>query len=196
ELESYLEIRAPFDAIVTERNLHPGALVGPSTGAGAQPILRLESTGKARLVIDVPEDYTAGIREGEQVSFTADSIPGKTFHAPIARISHAIDERTRTMAVELGINNEPQLVPGTFVSVQWPAQRTAPTLFVPTTAIANDLQRTFVVRVKNGKAEWIDVKPGVTVGNSIEVFGDLQPNDLVAVRGTDELKPGTQVSVK
>ena len=196
ELESYLEIRAPFDAVVTERNLHPGALVGPSTGAGAQPILRIESVGRARLVIDVPEDYAIGIREGQQVNFTADSIPGKTFHAPIARISHAIDEKTRTMAVELGIQNEPQLVPGMFVTVQWQSQRSAPTLFVPTTAIANDLQRTFVVRVKSGRVEWIDVKPGVTAGNSIEAFGDLQPNDLVAVRGTDELKPGTQVSIK
>jgi len=196
ELESYLEIRAPFDGVVTERNLHPGALVGPSTGAGAQPILRLESTGRARLVIDVPEDYAIGIREGQQVSFTADSIPGRNFHAPIERISHAIDEKTRTMAVELGIRSESQLVPGMFVTVQWQSQRTAPTLFVPTTAIANDLQRTFVVRVKNGKVEWIDVKPGVTVGNSIEAFGNLQANDLVAVRGTDELKPGTQVSVK
>ncbi|GEM_PF-88943 len=196
ELESYLEIRAPFDGVVTERNLHPGALVGPSTGAGAQPILRLESTGRARLVIDVPEDYAIGIREGQQVNFTADSIPGKTFRAPIARISHAIDEKTRTMAVELAIQNEPQLVPGMFVTVQWDSQRTTPTLFVPTTAIANDLQRTFVVRVKNGNVEWIDVKPGVTSGNSIEAFGDLQPNDLVAVRGTDELKPGTQVTVK
>ncbi len=196
ELESYLEIRAPFDGVVTERNLHPGALVGPSTGAGAQPILRLESTGSARLVIDVPEDYAIGIREGQQVNFTADSIPGKIFHAPIARISHAIDEKTRTMAVELGIHNEPQLVPGMFVTVQWQSQRTTPTLFVPTTAIANDLQRTFVVRVKDGKVEWIDVKPGATSGNSIEAFGDLQPNDLVAVRGSDELKPGIQVIAK
>jgi RND family efflux transporter MFP subunit len=182
--------------VVTERNLHPGALVGPSTGTGAQPILRLESVGRTRLVIDVPEDYAIGIREGQQVNFTADAIPGKTFHAPIARISHAIDEKTRTMAVELGIHNEPQLIPGMFVTVQWRAQRTASTLSVPTTAIANDLQRTFVIRVNNGKVEWIDVKPGVTVGNSIEVFGDLQANDLVAVRGTDELKPGTQVGVK
>lgn len=196
ELESYLEIRAPFNGVVTERNLHPGALVGPSTGAGAQPILRLQSIGRARLVIDVPEDYAIAVGEGQQVSFTADSIPGKTFHAPIARVSHAVDEKTRTMAVELGISNEPQLVPGMFVTVQWQAQRTAPTLVVPTTAIANDLQRTFVVRVKNGKVEWVDVKPGVTAGNSIEVFGDLQPTDLVAVRGTDELKPGVQVSTK
>ena len=196
ELESYLEIRAPFDGIVTERNLHPGALVGPSTGAGAQPILQVESIGKARLVIDVPEDYAIGIHEGQQVNFAVDSIPGKIFHAPVARISHAIDEKTRTMAVELGIRNEPQLVPGMFVTVQWQARRTAPTLFVPTTAIANDLQRTFVVRVKDSKVEWIDVKPGATAGNAIEAFGDLQPNDLVAVRGTDELKPGTQVSVK
>lgn len=196
ELESYLEIRAPFDGVVTERNLHPGALVGPSTGAGAQPILRLESIGRARLVIDVPEDYAIGIREGQQVKFTADSIPGKTFHAPIARISDAIDERTRTMTVELGISSEPQLVPGMFVTVQWPVQRTAPTFFVPATAIANDLQRTFVVCVEDGKIEWIDIKPGVTAGNSIEVFGDLHPGDLVAIRGTDELKPETQVRIK
>lgn len=196
QLESYLEIRAPFDGIVTERNLHPGALVGPSTGQGAQPILRIESVGNARLEIAVPEDFATVIREGEQISFSVNSIPGRTFQAPVARISHAINEQTRTMTIELGIRNSPQLLSGMFVTVRWPVRRSSPTLFVPTTAIANDLQRTFVVRVKDSKIDWVDVKSGITDGDAVEVFGDLQPDDLVAVRGSDELKPGTQVTVK
>lgn len=196
QLESYLDIRAPFDGIVTERNLHPGALVGPSTGQGAQPILRIESVGNARLEIAVPEDYATVIREGEQISFSVNSIPGRAFEAPVARISHAINEQTRTMAIELGIRNEPQLLPGMFVTVRWPVRRSSPTLFVPTTAIANDLQRTFVIRVKDSKVDWVDVKSGISDGSVVEVFGSLQPDDLVAVRGSDELKPGTQVTVK
>lgn len=112
------------------------------------------------------------------------------------RISHTLDERTRTIAVELGISHEPQLVPGMFVTVEWDAQRTAPTLFVPTTAIANDPQAEVCCSPKSAKVESIDVKPGASAGNSTEVFGEIQANDLVAVRGSDELKAGTPVSVK
>lgn len=131
QLESYLEIRAPFDGVVTERNLHPGALVGPSSGqSGSQPIVRIEDIGRLRLIVPVPEQYVSNIREGESVAFTIPAYPGQVFHAPIARISHDIDQNTRTMAVELDVRNA-QITPGTFANVQWPVQRGYPTLFVP-----------------------------------------------------------------
>ena len=131
QLESYLEIRAPFDGVVTERNLHPGALVGPSSGqAGALPILRIEDIGRLRLVVPVPEQYVSGVRERESVAFTVPAYPGQLFHAPIARISDSIDQNTRTMAVELDVRNA-QITPGTFANVRWPVQRDYATLFVP-----------------------------------------------------------------
>jgi len=195
QLESYLDIRAPFDGIVTARNMHPGALVGPSSGqSGLQPIVHIDSIGRLRLVVPIPESYVSGMREGQQVAFTVPAFPGQIFHAPIARISHDIDPRTRTMAVELDVRS-PQITPGTFASVQWPIQRTYPTLFVPATAITTNLQRTFVIRVSNGKAEWVDVKGGATVNGKTEVFGDLKSGDQVVARASDELAPGTAVTV-
>ena len=193
QLESYLQIRAPFDGVVTERNLHPGALVGPSSGqAGSQPIVRIEDIGRLRLVVPVPEQYVSGVREGESVAFTIPAYPGQVFHAPIARISHDINQSTRTMAVELDVRNG-QITPGTFANVQWPVQRSYTTLFVPASAITTNLQRTFVIRIRGGKAEWVDVKPGATADGKTEVFGDLTDADQVVVPASDELAPGTAV---
>src|ERR1700680_2494863 len=82
QLESYLNITAPFDGEVTTRYVHPGALVGPSAGTGAMtPIVRIETLNRLRLVVPVPENDAAGVPEGTRVSFTASLFPGRTFHA-------------------------------------------------------------------------------------------------------------------
>jgi RND family efflux transporter MFP subunit len=196
QLESYLEIAAPFSGVVTLRNLHPGALVGPASGTpGAQPIVRIEDLNRLRLVVPVPETYTAGIRKGQQAAFSVPAYPGRTFHAPIARIAHDVAQDTRTMAVELDVRNpDAQIMPGSFATVEWPVQRSYPTLFVPSTAVTTDLQRTFVIRVRQGKAEWVDVKTGITVSGKTEVFGELQPGDIVVANGTDAIRPGARLS--
>jgi RND family efflux transporter MFP subunit len=196
QLESYLNITAPFDGQVTTRYVHPGALVGPAGGAGAAtPIVRIETLNHHRLVVPVPEADVAGVPKGTMVSFIVPSFPGRTFRAPIARISHGVDIKTRTMPVELDVRDpQTQLVPGTFCEVEWPLHRTYATLFVPVSAVASDLQRTFVIRVRQNKTEWVDVKTGVRADNLIEVFGDLHEADEVATRGTDQLRAGTEVS--
>jgi membrane fusion protein (multidrug efflux system) len=195
QLESYLEIRAPFDGVVTLRNLHPGALVGPASGqGGTQPIVQIENIGRLRVVVPVPEAYVGGVRDGQQATFSVPAYPGRTFRAPIARISHDIDKDTRTMQVELDFHNgDAQVTPGTFANVEWPIQRAYPTLFVPVTAITTDLQRTFVIRVRQGKAEWVDVKSGVTVNGKTEVFGDLKSGEMVVRNATDSIRAGTVV---
>ena len=195
QLESYLDITAPFDGEITTRFVHPGALVGPAGGPGAvTPIVRVETITRGRLVVPVPEYDVAGVPEGAEVAFTVPAFPGKVFHAPIARISHSVDVKTRTMPIELDVRDPgAELVPGSFSEVEWPLRRTYPTLFVPASAVATNLERTFVVRIRNGMTEWVDVKPGATMQGRLEVFGDLRPGDMVAIRGTDELRPGTAV---
>jgi RND family efflux transporter MFP subunit len=195
QLESYLNITAPFDGQVTTRYVHPGALVGPAGGPGAMtPLVLVQTLTRHRLVVPVPEYDVAGIPEGTEVNFTVPSYPGRVFQAPIARISRAVDIKTRTMPVELDVRDpHTELDPGTFCEVSWPVRRPYPTLFVPFSAVANDLERTFVVRIQNNKTEWVDVKAGVRSGNLIEVFGDLKEGDQVAVRGSDQLRPGTEV---
>ena len=195
EIESYLQIRAPFEGVVTERNVHPGALVGPSGGAGGQmPLVRVEQTGRMRLVVPVPEKYAADIVNGANVEFAVPAFPKQTFSGTVARIARSVDVKTRTMPVELDVRNaDGRLASGMFPEVLWPVRRPDPTLFVPTSAVARTTEATFVVRIRNGSPEWVNVRTGEVDGKLVEIFGDVHEGDEVAVRGTDELRPGTRV---
>jgi RND family efflux transporter MFP subunit len=198
DTEGYLRITAPFDGVVTERNVHPGALVGPTSGPGAAtPMVRLVENNRLRLVVPVPEAYTAGTTLGTEMPFAVAAYPDKTFSGKVARIAHAVDLSTRTMPVELDVvNTDGRLAPGTFCQVRWPVRRTGPSLLVPSGSVTSTTGRTFVVRIRNGRTEWIDVKTGLASGPLVEVFGDLRPGDEIAARGTDELRAGTEVHVK
>jgi membrane fusion protein, multidrug efflux system len=193
DMEGYLRITAPFDGVVTERNVHPGALVGPSN-LGTGPLLRIVDHRHLRLVVPVPEAYTADITVSTTVPFTVAAYPGQSFSGRVARIAQAVDVSTRTMAVEMDVPNEDgRLSPGAFCQVRWPIHRRGLSLFVPGTSVATTTDRTFVIRIRGGKTEWVDVRTGLTSGALVEVFGDLQAGDEVAGRGTDELRPGTSV---
>jgi membrane fusion protein (multidrug efflux system) len=198
DMEGYLRLTAPFAGVISERNVHPGALVGPPTsGAGATPLLRLVDADRLRLVVPVPEAYTAEMRPGAEIPFTVAAYPGQSFSGKVARIAQAVDISTRTMAVELDVaNGDGRLAPGTFCQVRWPVRRSGPSLLVPSPSVATTTDRTFVIRIRNGKTEWVDVKTGLTSGALVEVFGDLRPGDEIAGRGTDELRPGTDVRAR
>jgi membrane fusion protein, multidrug efflux system len=199
EIEGYLQVRAPFDGIVTERNVHPGSLAGPATSSSGStmPMLRVEKTAKLRLVVPVPEKYATGINVGSKVEFSVSAFPNQTFGGAIARVAHSVDVKTRTMPVELDVNNaDGRLSSGMFPEVFWPVSRTQPTLFVPTSAVTRTTEATFVIRIRGGNSEWVNVQTGELDGKSIEVFGGIHEGDEVAVRGTDELRPGTRVTTR
>ena len=197
DLEGYLRLTAPFAGVVTERNVHPGALVGPTGGATSPPLLRVVDNLRLRVVVPVPEAYTSDIKTGTEIPFAVAAYPGQAFSGTVARIAQAVDVASRTMAVELDVaNRDGRLAPGTFCQVRWPVRRPGPSLFVPSTSVGTTTDRSFVVRVRAGKTEWVDVRTGLTSGPLVEVFGELQSGDEVAVRGTDELRPGTEVRAR
>src|ERR1700757_4653025 len=104
QMESYLMITAPFDGGVTTRNLHPGALIGPASGAGgAQPILKIVDDNRLRLAVPIPEAQVGDMKTVQLVSSTVPAYPGQTFKAPIQRIAREVDEKSRPMPVELDV---------------------------------------------------------------------------------------------
>lgn len=196
-IQSYLRITAPFDGIITERNVHMGSLVGPSISSVSQPMVRIQEVYLLRLVVPVPERAVDGISPGTEVKFSVPAFPGKTFSGIVRRIAHSLDMKTRTMPVELDVNNRSlQLLPGMFPSVIWPMTRSQPSLFVPSSAVAVTTERMFVIRVRDNITEWVDVGRGTTMGSLVEVFGNLEPNDQIAALGTDQLRAGTYVTAK
>jgi membrane fusion protein, multidrug efflux system len=194
DLAQYLTLKAPFDGIITERNVHPGALVGPGTGA---PLLKLHQISRLRLVVAVPEALVGATVKSARVAFTVPAFPGETFYGVLNLMAHDLDEKTRSMAAELDVKNpDLRLSAGMYPEVQWPVRRPQPSLLVPPTSIVTTTERTFVIRVSNGVAQWVNVGRGARVGDLIEVFGALKDGDTIVRRGTDEIREGAKVTVQ
>lgn len=193
DLQQYLRVTAPFDGVITERFVHPGALASSSSG----PLLKLEQTTRLRLVVAVPETEAGAIPRGGQVTFTVPAFPGERFSGPIARQAHSIDPRTRTEAVELDVANPGgRLAPGMYPEVSWPVRRGRPSVMVPPAAVVTTTERVFVIRVRDGKVEWVNVRKGAVSGDLVEVIGEVHEGDEVVKRGSDEIREGTRLTTK
>lgn len=192
DLLSYLRITAPFDGVITDRFVHPGALAGPGSGSAGDPaLLELQDVAHLRLVVALPEEDVGGIVPGAKADFHVPAFPDRTYSGAIARISHSLDIQTRTMAVELDVfNRDGSLSPGMYPSVKWPIRTPRSVLLVPKTSVVTTTERTFVIRSRNGRAEWVDVRKGIADGDRIEVSGDLKPGDSVVLRANDEIREG------
>ncbi len=192
DLEGYLRVTAPFDGMVTERLLHPGALVGT---ASDPVLLVIQEISRLRLVVAVPETDVAGIVSGGKVEFHVPAYPNRAYSGTVARSSHSIDPKTRTMAVELDVfNRDGSLSPGMYPSVKWPVRGARASLLVPKTSVVTTTERTFVIRNRGGRAEWVNVAKGALDGDLTEVSGPLQPGDMIVKRATDELRDGSAIS--
>jgi membrane fusion protein, multidrug efflux system len=184
QLRNYLQIRSAFDGIVTQRNVDPGTLVGKSQ----TPLLVVENLSKLRLRAAVPEAYTTGVPVGDEVDFTVDAMPAKKYHAKLARKSSQIDPKTRTELWEFEVNNvKTELKSGMYGSLNLTVQRFG-SFVVPYSAVVTNLERSFVIRIKDNKTEWVDVRTGINMKAQIEIFGDLDAGDQIVIKANDEMK--------
>ncbi len=198
ELAKYLIVSAPFDGIITERNISPGALVGPGE-SGAKPLFVLEDNTKLRLTLSIPENLTSAIPDKGSVTFTVTASPEKKYTANFARSSRSLSEANRSMITEFDFNNSGrELKAGMYAQVQLNTERTGKTLFVPRTSVVSSSEQVFVIRDKDNKAEWVTVKPGTVVDSLVEVFGDLHEGDQIIKKASEEFRNGEalQVSTK
>lgn len=192
-LQSYLTIRAPFDGVITERNVHVGSMVGPTEHA--LPLVVFRQVNVLRLVVAMPESSVSGLKIGAKIPFSVPAYPGTIFQGTMTRPACAIDTATRTMPVELDVTNgDGKLEPGMFATVHWQVSRPANTLFVPATAVATDLKGSFVNLIEGDIARRLTVEKGQPMNELIEIIGDLKAGDHVALRASDELKDGSRVS--
>jgi membrane fusion protein, multidrug efflux system len=187
QVAGLLVLRAPFDGIITARNADRGALVGNN-----QLILTVQNNRTLRLRIAVPELYNASNTAGKQATFRVDAFPEKLFTAILSRKSGTIDPTTRTEQWEYKFDNKnSELKAGSFAYVKLNMERAGNSFIVSPTSIATNQERKFVIRIKDGKAEWVDVRQGMSTDKGIEIFGSLSNGDTLVVRATDERKPGS-----
>jgi len=187
EVSGYLYLTAPFDGVIIARKADPGALVSASS-----MLLTIQDNNILRLRVSIPETYVAAATGHGDLSFSVDAYPQQRFSGRLTRKTESIDPATRTELWEYDVDNHNHLLKaGAFVYARLQLQRNTPSYILPPTAIATTLERKFVIRVHGGKAEWVDVRQGMTTDGGIEVFGELHPGDTLLTKATDERKPGT-----
>lgn len=193
EIKSYLTVRAPFDGIITERNVHPGALVGSGLRQ-VGPMLNLQQQDRLRLVVDVPENYSLGLKKGKPVSYHINAVPGETFKGTVSRRSGNMNLKFRSETVEIDVNNASRMIkPGMFAEVTLTPEGTEGALTVPSTAVVVSTERQYVIKVnREGNAEFVDVRLGQQA-KMTEVFGNLKKGDKIIVNPRNDLRQGMKV---
>ncbi len=191
---SYLTVTAPFDGVITERNVHPGALVGPGTRLDGGAMLMLEQEDRLRLVVQVPEVYSAQLSDARQVSFHVNALPGKSFAGAISRQAGSLNDRYRSEAVEVDVQNIQHLLkPGMYAEITIPVTGSVHAMVVPANAIVTSTEKKYVVAVREGYTHWIDIQEGNHHNDSSEVFGSLMEGDRVIIHANDEIKEGIRI---
>lgn len=190
----YLEIRAPFSGVISARNVSAGAYVGPAGKGSDMPIFTLQEQKKLRLVVSVPEAYTSYLSNKSEVSFTVRSIANHKFNASVSRLAGALDSRLRSQRTEMDVLNESkELLPGMVAEVEIPLNGNARTFVVPSSAVLNSTKGVYVIRVVNGKTQWVPVTVGRTADDNTEIFGNVTLNDVLVKSASEELRDSAAV---
>jgi RND family efflux transporter MFP subunit len=194
QLQSFEKIYAPFDGIITARNTDIGALI--DAGASTQPreLFHITAIRTLRVYVSVPEVYSRAARSGAPASLTLDEFPRQTFHGTIVRNANSIDIASRTLLVEVDVDNPTgQLLPGAYVFVHLKLPDETRSVTVPSNTLIFRKEGLQVALVRNDKAELVPVKIGRDYGNTVEIVSGLQPTDPIIVDPSDSLIAGMPV---
>jgi RND family efflux transporter MFP subunit len=196
QLQSFEKVYAPFDGIVTARNTDIGRLISAGQNTTPQELFHLAAIGKIRVYVSVPEAYSAAIKDGGKATLTLDEYPGRSFEGTIARNSNAIDQTTRTLNVEVDIDNpKGELLPGAYVFVHFKVPEHAASLMIPSNTLLFRSEGLRVGVVRDGRVQLVPVKIGRDAGATVEIASGLTPNDAVILDPSDSLASGQEVQI-
>jgi RND family efflux transporter MFP subunit len=196
EMQKYERVVAPFDGVVTVRNTDIGALVESGPGTAGRELFHLAAVHKLRVYVAVPEVYAEGIRDGSEVTLTQSANASRTFTGTVVRNASAIDQTTRTLNVEIDVNNEDgRLLPGSYVFVHMKLPGQTGSVTIPANALLFRSEGLRAARVVAGKVTLVPITIGHDFGSTIEVTSGLSASDVVVVDPSDSLADGTKVEV-
>jgi RND family efflux transporter MFP subunit len=196
QLQSFEKVYAPFDGVITARNTDIGALIDAGSGGQSRELFHLAAIGTLRVFVAVPEVYSNAAQPNAKAALTLDEYPGRTFSGAIARNSSAIDTASRTLTVEVDVDNSAgKILPGAyvFVHLKLPGQVRSVTIPANTLLFRREGLRTAVVR--DGRAVLTPVVIGRDYGATVEIVSGLQPRDEVILDPPDSLISGSPVRI-
>ena len=206
ELQSFERIEAPFDGVITARNLDIGQLIsaagstntpGAGTVSSNKEVFDISAIQTLRVFINVPQVYAPDAKNGVMATLTVPQFPARTFHGKLVRTSDAVDLATRTLLAEVDVDNRTgELLPGSYTEVHLKVTNPAPALIVPIGALILEPDGLHVAVVDSTQhAHIVRVTPGLDSGATMEILGGLEPGQPVIANPPDSLTDGEQVRV-
>jgi RND family efflux transporter MFP subunit len=197
QLQAFEKIFAPFDGVITARNVDIGVLVNAgSTSTSGRELFHMTAIQTLRVFVAVPEVYSRAARPGSPATLTLDEFPGQSFQGTLVRTANAIDLASRTLLVEVDVDNpRGELLPGAYVFVHLKLPRQIATVTVPASTLLFRAEGLQVGVVRDGRAQLVPVTIGRDDGTTVEISAGLQLTDQVIVAPSDSLTSGTPVRV-
>jgi RND family efflux transporter MFP subunit len=192
EMQSYCVVKAPFDGIITLRNVDVGALVN----AGSTLLFRIAQTGTVRIYVNVPQMNASFVRVGQPARLHVTNLPGRYFTGAVARTANSLDPASRTMLVEVHASNrDGALLPGMYAQVELSSARGEPPLLIPSEALISRADGTTVATVRPDHTVHLQkIEVGRDYGDRLEVIGGLREGDTILSNPGDFGREGVEVN--
>jgi RND family efflux transporter MFP subunit len=196
ETQAFQKVYAPFDGVITARNIDIGALIDAGANAPGKELFDISSTDRLRVYVNVPQSYSRAATPGSPADLTLAEFPGRHFPGRIVRTADAIDPASRTLLTEVDVDNRTgELLPGAFVSVHLKLAPKNLSVMLPVNTLIFRSEGLQVALVRNGKVVLAPIKMGRDYGNEVEVVSGVSPADEVIENPSDSLTSGTVVRV-
>ena len=194
ETQRFQKVYAPFDGIITARNIDIGALIDAGANAPGKELFDIAAIGRLRVYVNVPQAYSRDLRPGGRAELTLAEFPGRRFAGRIVRTADAIDPASRTLLTEVDVDNPTgELLPGAFLSVHFKLPSKPGTVVIPVNTLIFRAQGMQVAVVRNNHTVLVPVTIGRDYGTQVEVVSGITPEDEVIENPSDSLTSGTEV---
>ncbi len=197
QLQGFERITAPFDGVITARNVEQGDLVNDGSSNGAQSLFTIEQGDVLRVQVEVPQSDALFIKTGDEVSLTVQERPGKSYVAKVTRAADAVDVAARTMLTEIQVDNKDgSLLPGMYGEINFAIETNRPTVVIPAVALVIDKNGMHVVTVSSDDhVHFVPVNIGQDLGSQVEISQGLTGNETLVSNPSDLLNNGEKVLV-
>ncbi len=196
QMVAYEKVYAPFDGVITARNIDVGALINAGANAPGKELFHIAANTTLRVYVSVPEAYSRSTKPGVSAYLTLNEFPGRQFHGTIVRNADSIDMSSRTLLVEVDVKNPTgELLPGSYTSVHLKLPSKIEAVTVPSNALLFRAEGLQVALVRNGQTVLVPVIMGRDYGDSVEIVHGVKADDSVIVNPSDSIVSGQKVQI-
>jgi RND family efflux transporter MFP subunit len=198
QMQSYESIVAPFDGVITERNVERGDLVRSGTTNADKPLFSIAQSGTLRIQIDVPQSEAINIQDGQRASIHVKEHLGRVYNGAVVRSAGALNNAARTMLTEIQVDNrDGSLLPGMYAQVSFSISQQRRTLIIPTSSLVVNAAGMRVVAVDdNHTVHFLPVVIGKDMGTQVQVLRGLTLSQALVASPSDLLSEGQHVEVR